>query len=288
MRAEANWLAGVPGPSGAMKHLDNWGFRSERLDRLFLAACARSVQITGWEESNKTAVDVAEDFADGLVPEAALTHALRNMEYTVVRDWYAAWHCVMPHLKRSVEYVTSRGGKEATEISENDPRGFYIRFPRGKVQTEIIFDLWGNIFRAVRLTSCVTPEVRSVANACYHERTPSYTLDPVRLLVLADALEEYGCRDEEALRHLRGFRRCATCLGCGRVDKTVWDEERRPLNKTKITRVKCGSAGVDGCNGEGWVANPAPHYRGCWVVDYCLGKRPIRGAVSRTAGGLFQ
>jgi hypothetical protein len=68
----------------------------------------------------------------------------------------------------------------------------------------------------------------------------------------------------------------------------VWDEERRPLNKTKITRVKCGSAGVDGCNGEGWVANPAPHYRGCWVVDYCLGKRPIRGAASRTAGGLFQ
>jgi hypothetical protein len=242
MRAEANWLAGVLGPSGAMKHLDNWGFRSERLYRLFLAACARSVQITDWKESSKTAVNVAEDFADGLVPEAALTHARRNMGYTGVRDW-AAWYGVMSYLKLSVECVTGRGNKEAIEeISENESLPPTCVFPGGKVQTEIIFDLWGNIFRAVRLTSCVTPEVRSVA----------------------------------------------TCLGCGRVDKTVWDEERRPLNKTKITRVKCGSAGVDGCNGEGWVANPAPHYRGCWVVDYCLGKRPIRGAVSRTAGGLFQ
>jgi hypothetical protein len=47
--------------------------------------------------------------------------------------------------------------------------------------------------------------VRRLAEAAYEERQlPSGHLDPTRLGVLADALEEAGCPDAELLGHLRG------------------------------------------------------------------------------------
>ena len=43
-----------------------------------------------------------------------------------------------------------------------------------------------------------------LAQAAYEERRlPAGTLDSGRLAVLADALEEAGCSDEQALQHLR-------------------------------------------------------------------------------------
>jgi hypothetical protein len=47
--------------------------------------------------------------------------------------------------------------------------------------------------------------VKRLAQAAYEERSfPHGTLDLGRLAVLADALEEAGCTDEEILGHLRG------------------------------------------------------------------------------------
>jgi hypothetical protein len=47
--------------------------------------------------------------------------------------------------------------------------------------------------------------VRLLARAAYEDRRlPEGTLDPARLAVLADALEDAGCTDAELLAHLRG------------------------------------------------------------------------------------
>jgi hypothetical protein len=47
--------------------------------------------------------------------------------------------------------------------------------------------------------------VARLAQATYDERVlPAGTLDPDRLAVLADALEESGCTDPDLLGHLRG------------------------------------------------------------------------------------
>jgi hypothetical protein len=47
--------------------------------------------------------------------------------------------------------------------------------------------------------------VARLAEAAYDERQlPSGHLDPARLAVLADALEEAGCTDPDLLGHLRG------------------------------------------------------------------------------------
>lgn len=51
----------------------------------------------------------------------------------------------------------------------------------------------------------ITPAVLTLVGAAYTERDmPSGTLDPARLAVLSDALEEAGCTDASLLGHLRG------------------------------------------------------------------------------------
>jgi len=66
--------------------------------------------------------------------------------------------------------------------------------------------LFGNPLMPVSLDPASrTPAVVSLAQAAYDERIlPAGTLDPARLAVLADALEDAGCSDADLLSHLRG------------------------------------------------------------------------------------
>ena len=70
-------------------------------------------------------------------------------------------------------------------------------------QAHLLRDIAGNPFRP--LPACrVTAEALSLAQAAYEERAlPSGELDPVRLGILADALEEAGCTEQAILDHLR-------------------------------------------------------------------------------------
>ena len=69
----------------------------------------------------------------------------------------------------------------------------------------ILRDVAGNPFRPVTADPAwLTPTFLSLAHAAYDARQlPSGELDPVRLSVLADALEEAGAGGE-LLTHLRG------------------------------------------------------------------------------------
>lgn len=103
----------------------------------------------------------------------------------------------------------------------------------------------------------LTPQVLSLAQAAYDERADDGSLDPVRLAILADALEEAGCDDEHILRHLRG--------------------EEYVLNRMRLGHVV--TFGPDGnviARGpqrvEQWQPMTGPHVRGCHAVDLILGK----------------
>lgn len=105
----------------------------------------------------------------------------------------------------------------------------------------------------------ITPQVLSLATAAYEQRGrgwsgmvetemgPEYqtgtiedgSLDPFRLALLADALEEAGCDNAELLRHLRG-------------------EELVPSPHMP----KLGL----------WQPMQGPHFRGCHALDLILGK----------------
>jgi hypothetical protein len=93
----------------------------------------------------------------------------------------------------------------------------------------------------------------AVAQRCYDER------DFAGLPVLADALEEAGCDNEELLRHLRGWEMC----GC-EMERVYGVPAPRPAaGGQMLTCMRCD---------DGWVRLRGPHVRGCWAVDLVLGK----------------
>jgi hypothetical protein len=73
-------------------------------------------------------------------------------------------------------------------------------------QAALLRDIAGNPFRPVAVSPAwQTPQVVALAQTAYEERAlPSGELDPARLAVLADALEDAGCTNRDILNHLRG------------------------------------------------------------------------------------
>jgi hypothetical protein len=104
----------------------------------------------------------------------------------------------------------------ATVVASKTGSGREVR------QASFLRCIFGSLpFRAV---SC-NPEwlswrdglVRHMAEAAYQERAfPSGVLDPVRLAILADALEEAGATDADLLSHLRN--RGPHVRGCAALD----------------------------------------------------------------------
>lgn len=88
-------------------------------------------------------------------------------------------------------------------------------------QAALLRDILGNPFCPVRLTPAwLTPTAISLANVASATRhLPSGHLDPDRLAVLADALEEAGCTEQAVLDHLRAPG--PHVLGCWAVDLVV-------------------------------------------------------------------
>jgi predicted Zn-ribbon and HTH transcriptional regulator len=117
-----------------------------------------------------------------------------------------------------------------------------------------------------------------MAEAAYEERTPDGLLDPVRLLVLADALEEAGCTEERLLRHLRGEEwlpprtgdrlKPARCKSCGSLQRRINDPPRVGVVCPACKRMEHDSPSAPGR----WRPLRGPHVRGCWAVDLLLGK----------------
>jgi hypothetical protein len=124
-----------------------------------------------------------------------------------------------------------------------------------------------------RPTDVITPDVLGLAHAARDNYDPATgTLDPARLAVLADALEEAGCEAESVLRHLRGFERCWPCRVTatnGGTAKVALEEADKP--DAKEWRPFFYPGCID-CHGTGWRPSPGPHVRGCWAVDLVLGK----------------
>lgn len=126
----------------------------------------------------------------------------------------------------------------------------------------LLREIVGNPFRPVTLDVDSVEGLAiacSLAHAAYDHRDPATGhLDPVRLAILADALEEAGCPQSE---------RCAFCGGKGSFQRTGSYAECP----------RCANA--DGV-GTGSVPHPllahlrstGPHVRGCWALDLILAK----------------
>jgi hypothetical protein len=133
---------------------------------------------------------------------------------TARRATEAAWN--MPGL--GVEVLLWRaGGYEACN-------GQTIKADEGVIQAALIRDIFGNPWRTVTIAPAWrTATVQALAQAAYEERDlPSGLLNPLRLAILADALEEAGCTDGDIPGHLRGPN--CHVRGCWVVDALAGKE----------------------------------------------------------------
>jgi hypothetical protein len=88
------------------------------------------------------------------------------------------------------------------------PAALTMKAAEQSVQCAILRDIFGNPFRPISLGSTWLSWnnglVVRLGQHAYDERIlPAGNLDNTRLLILADALEEAGCTDQQMLTHLR-------------------------------------------------------------------------------------
>jgi hypothetical protein len=192
----------------------------ERKFWLLAAAFCRRVWHLLAEERHRCAVEAVERFANRAEPRPApipVLWATGNFPHWSVQHAALAVNRVvgLAHvgssgLRAALAAATqaatalayeavSQGGGERREVFEvaraNERRG----------QCAVIRCVFANPFLPSATSLWRTPEVLQLAGAAAAERTlPAGTLDPLRLAILGDALEEAGCTDEALLDHLRG------------------------------------------------------------------------------------
>jgi hypothetical protein len=202
------------------------GIRFQRKLRLFGVACLRRISHLFRDERSCRWIDVLEQNADGFIsdeeqdrlgttvvhppnedhhrgddPEAsrvgcawqalclASAHDLRPFDASGVAGW--ARDAAYPH--------PGPFGPADERRALHDKR-------EAQAQVALLRDVLGNPFRPMSLSpSWRTPDVLALAQAAYDNRIlPAGTLEPARLALLADALEDAGCTDPNILGHLRG------------------------------------------------------------------------------------
>jgi hypothetical protein len=203
---EAKWLK-CSDPQQQLKFL--WRNGSHRKLRLFACACSRRVWHLLTGENGRVAVEVAERraevaerYAVGMEVDEELASATDLLEvvaptgrpYPNAPAYYATWQHA-PDAATS----TAQATVEAIQYAAGDPD------VEQTAQAATLRDIFANPFRPVVLNPAWgTPTVAALATAAYEERIlPAGTLEPDRLAVLADALEDAGCDNADLLSHLR-------------------------------------------------------------------------------------
>jgi hypothetical protein len=188
---------------------------SERKKRLFIVAICRRVWPLLEDERSIRAIDVGERYADGDAPREELDGA--EAEAFAATDAAMAGPLAVSEATDAV-YVTVAGlipckmtitaavaAANAVTASAPPEAEMEARTAEMAAQVALLRCVVGNPFRPAPLGDCCrTPTAVWLARAVYEERLLPYgQLDPARLAVLADALEE-AAADDEVIAHLRG------------------------------------------------------------------------------------
>jgi len=211
---ERDWLT-CNDPDKMLRLLGENRQLSRRKVRLFAVACCRQIWRLLSHPPSQQAVEVSEQYAEGSVTAAKLRKAERGAS-AVASDLEFEAALMM----RLPAYAAKDAALAAAEVARTrlfpervaaTARAAVTATPQApKDQGALLRDIFGNPFR--RLPS-IDPAVLAwqdgtvvrLAQAAYEEREmPSGHLDRQLLAVLADALEEAGCTEQEVLGHLRG------------------------------------------------------------------------------------
>jgi hypothetical protein len=187
--------------------------------RLFSCACCRLIWDLLTYEPAREAVEVSERVADGLATEAernALEVALfphHNRQGGAVAPNSAYWAALAVSFAMCPDPRGNPAGAHFAGYIESHLGGAIFHKERRDFAQHCFLRLWSDIF-GVFFRGCpvIDPSwlawsdrtVPKLAESTYNERElPSGQLQPDRLVVLADALEDAGCPDADLLGHLR-------------------------------------------------------------------------------------
>ncbi len=210
---EEEWLA-CEDPN-KMRHY--FIVESDRKWRLFACACMRRVWSLFPDDRSRRAVEISELFADGLATSAELSEAFNHAQDAALH-WYGGAeevpdscailaacgvdvsskfrppngipeHCAAAVAEVEIEYAAPHDAGEAVEWALASERA---------EQANLARDIFGNPFRPVAFDPAWrTDTAVSLARGMYDSR------DFGAMPILADALQDAGCEDEQVLMHCR-------------------------------------------------------------------------------------
>jgi hypothetical protein len=195
---QAEWLASTD-PMGMFKAA-RVRMEHRRL-RLFAVACCRRIEHLLGDERSRTAIEVAERYADGAATFADLriAHDKACAAHTEVfrsrgkRASRAEWAAVEVAASWAIRAAKNVSWMSAAPRKEPEINGAAYSF-----QADVVREIFHNPFPACGIDpACRTPAILSFAQSIYKSR--SFDLLPER----AAALEDAGCTDAELLGHLR-------------------------------------------------------------------------------------
>jgi hypothetical protein len=189
---EEDWLS-CREPVQLLEYID--ATDSRKLRALAVACCRR---IIPWVDDLRmvVALDAAERFVDGEVTADLLKH-----HHNAASDAYSdaeheqAWPAVWCASRPEVGWNVCSHAVQVRPFSDWDSEQ--------AAQSALVRDIFVNPFRPIALDRAwLTATVTLLAQVAYDERLlPSGHLDPTRLAVLADALEEAGCTEKGIVDH---------------------------------------------------------------------------------------
>jgi hypothetical protein len=197
---EADWLACADPNLMLSTLLRVWRRPSSRKLRLFTCACCRHVPALIDAEYSLLVVETVERYADGLATREELSPVLTR-----------AWAIRGPHARTLSKITPTHVEEVRSEAASMAHDGIAER----SYQAAILRDVFG-LRRHPLVPSAIDPAWRTsdallLARGIYEERAFD------RMPILADALQDAGCDNEDILSHCRDATQ-PHVRGCWAVD----------------------------------------------------------------------
>jgi hypothetical protein len=214
---EEEWNTSVC-PDAMLNHI--WHVASARKMRLIGCAACRRIWDRMTDPRCREAVRASEQFADGLISEWNLD-LLSGAAEEAFEDAYSVNDDLKANVANAASYSSSPSlawevlGEALAAIRSAGANGTAAECA---AQSDLLRDLFGNPFERVALDrSWLTSDVVALARGIYDERAFD------RMPILADALQDGGCTDDNILNHCRDVNRIHA-RGCSVVDLALGKE----------------------------------------------------------------
>jgi hypothetical protein len=221
---EAEWLA-CTDPERMLIHLSHRADKLDRKLRLFAVACCYRLSDSFPGPCSRRALEVAERYADG----QSSPDELERQSNGARTEQHAASSAVVTLASAAAaEAASARAWSAARKASlqsawcVGEKAGLQAGIAERHGQCTLLRDIIGNTFRPspplpAAVLAWSNRTVPRIAQGIYDERQmPQGTLDNARLAILADALLDAGCDDEDLITHCRSHE--AHVRGCWAVD----------------------------------------------------------------------